>query len=124
LAGKNSCDVLSAAQLGQLRLAPNGDPNDDAAPDSACTFNGVNPADPTLGITFALGAHDDSAHGTKVFTVGKHRAYETTVPDVDQCEVDLAVGPDLAMIVGTATSGAVPCSLAENAARMVEPALP
>lgn len=126
LAGKNSCAALSAGQLAQLHLSATGDPNADAAPDSGCSFNAVNPTDPTLGITFALGAHDESADGTKVFTVGHHTAYETTVPDVDQCEVDVAVGKDLAMIVGTGNGGPTTpeCALAESAARMLEPALP
>lgn len=127
LAGRNSCHALSTGQLGQLRLAGNGDPNTDAAPDSGCSFNADAPDAPGLGITYALGAHDDGAAGTKVFTVGHHHAYETTVADVDQCEVDLAVGKDLAMIVGTGTGsgGTAPeCALAEHAATMLEPSLP
>jgi hypothetical protein len=125
LAGKNSCAALSASQLGKLRLSTTGDPNADAAPDSGCSFDAVDPTAPTLGITFALGAHD-SADGTKVFTVGHHTAYETTVPDVDQCEVDVAVGKDMAMIVGTGNGGPTTpeCALAESAARLLEPALP
>jgi hypothetical protein len=143
LSGRDTCAALSGAQLARLKLASAGDPNTDSAPDSGCSFNAVDPNDPGLGLTYALGAHDDSADsatGTRVLTVGHHKAYETTVPDVDQCEVDIAVGKDLAMIVGTGTGtgtgtgsgsgtgagGATTpeCALAEQAAHMLEPALP
>jgi hypothetical protein len=126
LAGRNSCSALTVAQAHALGLGAGTADNADDGSDSDGSFDALDPTAPSLGITYARGAHDDSGAGTRTFTVGRHRAYESTTPDSNQCEVDLAVGPDLAMIVGTGVSGGSgpACTLVTKAATTIEATLP
>ena len=125
LAALDPCELLTAAELAQLRL-PTGQ-HDSVAGNPKCNWNPSGEGLVAATIRADGGIDDLSpSNATKIeeVTIGAHRGRRLEFPEGD-CSVDIAVTEKSSVTV-TALAGdlAQACALAVQAATLIEPKLP
>jgi hypothetical protein len=121
LAGLKPCALLTQAQLSQLGLT-SGQPDGQECLFPPATSNGTELSVQLYPNTTASGIGPNN----RKLTIGRHQAVETTQSMTSQCDINLLVGDNVIVIVGTGvTLGVGPaCTVATKAARLIEATMP
>ncbi|HEX4702816.1 MAG TPA: DUF3558 family protein [Pseudonocardiaceae bacterium] len=122
LAGLNACGLLTPAQLIQLGQATKGQPEG-----TQCFYPAATPTGTQLSVWLVTGTTvTGDGPGDRTLTIGRHRAVETAQSMTSQCDINLIVGRNVVVVIGTGVDlGIGPaCAVATDAARLVEAKLP
>lgn len=118
------CDLLTSADQTQLQV--DAGTEEDIGVERACLFTASGSHTVTIGIADSLGLEDvQSSTPTKSMKVGSHDAVQST-GGASSCAVNLGVTDTSRVDVISAANGdeAKACSIAKQAAELVEPKLP
>lgn len=121
LAGVRPCALLTQAQLSQLGLT-SGQPDGQECLFPPATSNGAELSVQLYPNTTVNGVGPNN----RKLTIGRHQAVQTTQSMSSQCDINLLVGDNVIVIVGTGVSlGIGPaCMVATKAARLIEATMP
>jgi hypothetical protein len=122
LAGLNACGLLTPGQLTQLGEATHGQPEG-----NQCFYPATTPTGTQLSVWLVTGTTvNGDGPGNRKLTIGRHRAVETAQSMTSQCDINLIVGRNVVVVIGTGVDlGIGPaCAVATGAARLVEAKLP
>jgi hypothetical protein len=122
LVGLRACALLSPAQLARL-----GQGAGQATGDTLCYFPSVNGTGTELNVQLIAGATaSGNGPGQRKLVIGRHRAVESAQSMTSQCDINLVVGRNVIVVIGTGTSAGIgpACTVALDAARLIEAALP
>jgi hypothetical protein len=122
LAGLSACGLLTPAQLTQLGEAAHGQPEG-----NQCFYPATTPTGTQLSVWLVTGTTvNGDGPGNRKLTIGRHRAVETAQSMTSQCDINLIVGRNVVVVIGTGVDlGIGPaCAVATNAARLIEAKLP
>ena len=118
------CDLLSSAEQSQLQVS--GGTEDEVGPERLCQWTASGSHTVSVGIADELGLDDVASSGQKTpMKVGSHDAVQFT-GGVSSCAVALGVTDTSRVDVISAANGdeAKACTIAKQAAALVEPKLP
>jgi hypothetical protein len=123
VAGLDACALLGGTQSTGLGVATKGQ----ASGSSQCYYRSATANGPQLTITVTEHASvTGTGPGVRTLTIGRHKAVESAQSMTSQCALDLLVGRDAIVLVGTGVTTGIgqACSVAVGAARLIEPRLP
>lgn len=118
------CDMLTGAEQAQLQIS--GGAEDEVGPERLCQWTASGSHTVSVGIADELGLDDVQSSGQKTpMKVGSHDAVQFT-GGVSSCAVALGVTGTSRVDVISAANGdeAKACTIAKQAAALVEPKLP
>ena len=118
------CDMLTGADQAQLQIS--GGAEDEVGPERLCQWTASGSHTVSVGIADELGLDDVQSSGAKTpMKVGSHDAVQFT-GGVSSCAVALGVTDTSRVDVISAANGdeAKACTIAKQAAALVEPKLP
>jgi Protein of unknown function (DUF3558) len=118
------CDLLTSSEQANFNLAPGAE--DDIGPARACQWRSSDQFTVTIGVIDELGLEDVQSNGaTQDMKVGSHDAVQY-VGVLDTCAIAIGVTDasrvDVSGVAGSDMTKA--CSVAKQAAELVEPKLP